>query len=130
MISRRTFAATIVPAIGIPRQIAFAQLPRKAYQVGVLATVPTAAQTPFLDVLRTGLRDLGYVEGRNFVLVVRCPSSPGRWSRSTSMLSSPQENPGSWLPNELQRLSQSSSRRPAIPWGRGTLLVSPGRAVT
>jgi putative tryptophan/tyrosine transport system substrate-binding protein len=70
MISRRTFAATIVPAIGIPRQIAFAQLPRKAYQVGVLATVPTAAQTPFLDALRTGLRDLGYVEGRNFVLVV------------------------------------------------------------
>jgi putative ABC transport system substrate-binding protein len=51
----------------------------KVYRIGILETVPAAQNTANLEALRTGLRDLGYVEGRNLVIEYR--SADGRAER-------------------------------------------------
>jgi putative tryptophan/tyrosine transport system substrate-binding protein len=55
-----------------------AQQPARPYRVGVL-TVATAS----LDVLRQGLRDLGYIEGRNVILEVR--DTEGKTQRANEL---------------------------------------------
>ena len=49
----------------------FAQQPAKASRVGVLATLSASVFASRVDALRGGLRDLGYVEGRNIVIEPR-----------------------------------------------------------
>jgi putative ABC transport system substrate-binding protein len=54
-----------------------AQKSGKVYRIGVLDPAP-AAPNVNLDAFRQGLRDLGYVEGRNLVIEVRSPAGrPG-----------------------------------------------------
>jgi putative ABC transport system substrate-binding protein len=48
----------------------------KIYRIGILETIPAARNAANLDGLRKGLRDLGYVEGRNLVIEYR--SADGR----------------------------------------------------
>ena len=48
----------------------------KVYRIGILETVPAAQNAANLDALRKGLRDLGYVEGRNLTIEYR--SADGR----------------------------------------------------
>jgi len=48
----------------------------KVYRIGILETVPAAQNAANLDALRKGLRDLGYVEGRNLTIEYR--SAEGR----------------------------------------------------
>ncbi len=43
------------------------------YRIGVLDTTPPALNAPNLDAFRNGLRQLGYVEGRHFVIEYRTP---------------------------------------------------------
>jgi putative ABC transport system substrate-binding protein len=50
---------------------AVAEAQGKIATVGVLIAVPAAGHAPHLEQLRKGLRDLGYVEGRNLRLEVR-----------------------------------------------------------
>jgi len=69
MTRRREFlvaAGGSLIAAGLP---AFAQ--QKTYRVGWIATSAAAVGSQFLDALRLGLRDLGYIEGRNLVLDAR-----------------------------------------------------------
>src|SRR5262245_66476290 len=47
------------------------QTPTKTTKVGVLFAVTSAVAAPNLDALRKGLRELGHVEGRTFVLLPR-----------------------------------------------------------
>lgn len=47
------------------------QQPKKAARIGYLAAASTAADAPRLKAFRQGLRDLGYVEGRNIVIEYR-----------------------------------------------------------
>ncbi len=47
-----------------------AQQAGKVYRIGVLGTSSERVQGVFVEPLRSGLRDAGYVEGRNFVLDV------------------------------------------------------------
>src|SRR5262245_28775251 len=47
------------------------QTPTKTTKVGVLVAVTSAVAAPNLDALREGLRELGHVEGRTFVLLPR-----------------------------------------------------------
>jgi putative ABC transport system substrate-binding protein len=55
------------------------QRAEKVYKIGVLETTPLAWNAPNFDALRSGLRDLGYVEGRNLIIVYR--SADGRAER-------------------------------------------------
>jgi putative ABC transport system substrate-binding protein len=63
----------------------FAQQPDKPRRIGVLDTVSAELNGPNLDAFRLGLREAGYVEGRNFVTEYR--SADGHteiWRRSWS----------------------------------------------
>jgi putative ABC transport system substrate-binding protein len=51
----------------------------RVYRIGLLETAPVAANAANFDALRKGLRELGYVEGRNLVLDYR--SADGRPER-------------------------------------------------
>jgi putative tryptophan/tyrosine transport system substrate-binding protein len=51
----------------------------KLYRIGHLMLLPRELLTPFIDALETGLRDLGYVEGRNVIIEHR--SAEGRAER-------------------------------------------------
>lgn len=69
--------ATLALACGA--HAATAPLPAKVYRVGLLEAVPAAQNAANLDALRKGLADLGYIEGRNLVIVYR--SVDGRADR-------------------------------------------------
>lgn len=64
--------STLALALLCPGPIpAEAQQPEKVYRIGVLMSASAETTEPFVDALRKGLRELGYVEGENFVLDVR-----------------------------------------------------------
>jgi len=56
-----------------------AQPAGKVYRIGILESVPAAQNTANIAAFRQGLRELGYVEGRNLVIDYR--SSDGRADR-------------------------------------------------
>jgi putative ABC transport system substrate-binding protein len=51
----------------------------KVYRIGILEIVPAASNAVHLDAFRRGLRELGYVEGRNILIEYR--SADGRADR-------------------------------------------------
>jgi hypothetical protein len=51
--------------------IAEAQQEGKVYRIGFLRFGPAAASVGRVEALRTGLRELGYVEGKNIVIEFR-----------------------------------------------------------
>ena len=57
-------ALTIVAAPGATD----AQQPAKVYRIGFLGSISPSAYAPFVEALRQGLRELGYVEGKNMLL--------------------------------------------------------------
>jgi len=68
VITRRTFLAGTGAVILAAPLIADAQQAKKAYKIGYLsANLPQPPPQRFLQ----GLRDLGYVEGRDFVMEYR-----------------------------------------------------------
>ena len=61
-----------------------AQQPEKIiYRIGVLGATSASAYAVYLDALRQGLRDLGYVEGKNIVIESRW--AEGRYDRLSSL---------------------------------------------
>ena len=62
-----------------------AQQGGKIYRIGILETIPAERNAANLDGLRKGLRDLGYVEGRNLVIEYR--SADGRAERFPDLAS-------------------------------------------
>jgi len=95
VISRRRFTTGVVIALTPLGSTARAQEYKaqptgKVYRIGVLETMSPTLNTANLDAFRQGLRDLGYVEGQNFVIEYR--SADGR----------PERFPG--LATELVRL--------------------------
>ncbi len=56
--------------VGAPVAAA-AQQAGKAYRIGILEAIPAAQNAANLDALRHGLRDRGYVEGRNLAIEYR-----------------------------------------------------------
>ena len=59
--------AVVLLAVGV---IAEAQQPKKVPRIGFLSTTP-ALSAPLLEAFRQGLRELGYVEGKNIVFEFR-----------------------------------------------------------
>ncbi len=70
--------------VGMPHT-AEAQQTGKVYRIGILEAIPAARNAANLDALRNGLRDLGYVEGRNLVIEYR--SADGRAERFPDLAS-------------------------------------------
>jgi putative ABC transport system substrate-binding protein len=59
--------------------VAQAQRPGKIPRVGVLTSAPSAELAPWIAAFRQGLRELGYIEGKNIVLEIRSgEGNPGR----------------------------------------------------
>ena len=68
---RRTFIASTAGGLLVAPLAAEAQQAAKVARIGYLS--PSLASSPHLrDAFLQGLRDLGYVEGRNVVIEPRC----------------------------------------------------------
>jgi putative ABC transport system substrate-binding protein len=72
---RRAFVVAIAGCVAALPLVGRGQAPAKVYRVGMLESIPAAQNAANLDALRAGLRELGYVEGRN--LVIEYVSSDG-----------------------------------------------------
>jgi putative tryptophan/tyrosine transport system substrate-binding protein len=55
-------------ALSVPAE---AQQSQKVPRIGLLTTASTAVAAPWIDAFRQGLRELGYIEGKNIVLEIR-----------------------------------------------------------
>ena len=75
---RRALIAGALALLAAP-VAAEAQPAGKLYRIGVLEVVPVASNAANLSAFRQGLRELGYVEGQNFVIEYR--SADGRAER-------------------------------------------------
>ena len=71
MIDRRTFEVLLASAVAAWPLGAKAQSSGRAVRIGRLAALSAATDTSVLEALRTGLRERGWIEGRNFEFVVR-----------------------------------------------------------
>ncbi len=76
MIDRRTFVGAVAGGFLVAPLAARAQPAGKTYRIGILEAIPAARNAANLDALRKGLRDLGYIEGRNLTIDYR--SADGR----------------------------------------------------
>jgi putative ABC transport system substrate-binding protein len=72
-----TVGLIVLLALGL--LTAGAQPGTKVYRIGVLETTSATLNGPNLEAFRQGLRELGYVEGQNFVIAYR--SADGRPER-------------------------------------------------
>ncbi|SCK33365.1 putative ABC transport system substrate-binding protein [Variovorax sp. HW608] len=82
---RRTFIGGIAGVLVAMPLAARAQQVGKIYRIGLLESIPAAQNAANLDALRKGLRDLGYVEGRNLIIEYR--SAEGRAERFPDLAS-------------------------------------------
>ena len=82
---RRTFIGRVAGGLLAAPLAVRAQRVGKVYRIGILETIPAARNAANLDALRKGLRDVGYVEGRNLVIEYR--SADGRAERFPDLAS-------------------------------------------
>src|SRR6266850_6093510 len=69
-----TRKAMVVWLVGLalaPFRLAEAQQPKKVPQIGFLSSSSPSAVSPRLEAFRQGLRELGYVEGKNIIIEYR-----------------------------------------------------------
>ena len=76
---RREFITLLGGAAAAWPLAARAQQAGKVWRIGMLETIPAPANAANFEALRNGLRELGYVEGRN--LVIEYQSADGRAER-------------------------------------------------
>ena len=68
---RRTFLGRVPAVLLVAPLAALGQQAGKVYRLGILEAVPAEQNAANLDALRKGLRELGYVEGRNLIIEYR-----------------------------------------------------------
>ena len=85
VMNRRTFIGGVAGGLLAMALAVRAQQAGKVYRIGILEAIPAAENAANLDALRKGLRDLGYVEGRNLVIEYR--SADGRAERFPELAS-------------------------------------------
>jgi putative ABC transport system substrate-binding protein len=69
---RRTFARAIGATLALVPFVGEAQQPpTKVYRIGFLGSTSASAYASRVEALRAGLRDLGYIEGKNIVIELR-----------------------------------------------------------
>jgi putative ABC transport system substrate-binding protein len=69
--SRRLFVTTLCLSVLAAPLSSFAQQKGKVWRIGFLGSATASGTAPRVDALRAGLRDLGYVEGKNLVIEFR-----------------------------------------------------------
>ena len=82
---RREFITLIGGAAAAWPLATRAQQVGKIYRIGILEPIPAARNAANLEALRKGLRELGYVEGRNLIIEYR--SADGRAERFPELAS-------------------------------------------
>jgi len=75
--TRRAFLGALAGGLLAAPRAARAQPAGKAYRIGWLSPASAANGLPNLDALRAGLRELGYVEGRNVTIEARWADGEG-----------------------------------------------------
>ena len=65
---RREFLTGLAWAVAAWPRATRAQQAEKTYRIGILEQIPAERNAANLAALRKGLRDLGYIEGRNLVI--------------------------------------------------------------
>ena len=81
---RREFISLLGGAAAVAWSLAAsAQQATRSYRIGMLETISPALNAAHLDAFREGLRQLGYVEGKNYVIEYR--SADGRADRFPSL---------------------------------------------
>ncbi len=85
MVDRRTFIGSVACGVLAAPLAARAQQGEKVYRIGILEAIPAAQNSANLDAFRKGLRDLGFVEGRNLIIDYR--SADGRAERFPELAS-------------------------------------------
>jgi putative tryptophan/tyrosine transport system substrate-binding protein len=76
---RRRFVGGVAGSLLVASLAALGQSVARVYRIAILEPIPAAQNAANLDALRKGLRDLGYVEGRNLIIEYR--SADGRAER-------------------------------------------------
>jgi putative tryptophan/tyrosine transport system substrate-binding protein len=84
-VDRRTFIGGVASALLAAPLAAHAQQAGKVFRIGILEAIPAAQNAANLEALRKGLRELGYVEGRNLIIEYR--SADGRAERFPELAS-------------------------------------------
>jgi len=69
-VNRRTLLASTLSLAALPRQV-IAESAQKMARIGWVTAQQASSLTPYVEAFRSGLADLGYVEGRNLTLVLR-----------------------------------------------------------
>jgi putative ABC transport system substrate-binding protein len=82
---RRAFIGRVAGGLLTAPLAARAQQLGKIYRIGILEPIPATQNAANLDALRKGLRDLGYIEGRNLIIEYR--SADGRAERFPDLAS-------------------------------------------
>ncbi|MEO8316484.1 MAG: ABC transporter substrate-binding protein [Pseudomonadota bacterium] len=85
MVDRRTFISGFASALVAAPLAAHAQQAGKVFRIGILEAIPATRNAANLDALRKGLREFGYVEGRNLIIEYR--SADGRAERFPELAS-------------------------------------------
>jgi len=83
--NRLVFISTLAGGLLAAPLAAQAQQAGKVYRIGILEAIPATQNAANLAALRRGLRDLGYVEGRNLIIEYR--SADGHAERFPALAS-------------------------------------------
>jgi putative ABC transport system substrate-binding protein len=83
VITRRQWVIVISASALVAPLTSIAQAQDKIWRVGMLETISTTLNAANLDAFRQGLRELGYVEGRNLIIEYR--SADGRSERFAAL---------------------------------------------
>ena len=82
--AKRFFGLTLTALLFALSYSASAQQPKKVSRIGYLAAIEAARETTRSEAIRNGLRELGYIEGRNLAIEYRY--SDGKIDRAPNLL--------------------------------------------
>ena len=140
MIDRRTLIVALGAGALASPFASVAQLRAKVYRIGFLEGTSAARYTNRLEALRAGLRDLGYVEGKNIVIEFRW--AEGQYERlpglAAELVRSKPDVIVAGSPPAVQAIKQATSAIPIVmvavgdPVGAGFVasLSRPGGNIT
>jgi hypothetical protein len=127
-VDRRAFIGTMAGGLLAAPLGAEAQQAGKVYRIGFLGNSTAALEANLVGPFREGLRDLGYVEGRNVLIEYRW--AEGKYDRFPALIGELLAlkvavivTPGHPPPSQSRRRqprSLSSCSRSAIPWERAS----------
>jgi len=75
VVDRRAFLGALAGGVLAARLAAEAQPAGKVYRIGMLERTSPGTNAANLEAFRRGLRELGYVEGKNLVIEYRSPTA-------------------------------------------------------